>query len=635
MIKLRGKITSLSRKSKGIFWLCLDNLTIWLSLIIVWPWSGVSNFETFAIFGCLASFSTLFSLYGLGVYRIALSQASTDLALKVAVGAVPSAVTLLIALIYSVVHISITDPLIFWVLVYSGIVTVRFGLRSLLSEMNESRREMVAIYGAGVAGKLLLRALKQSEHYKVVLLIDDSKPLHGEIISGLEVRSFTDSQKHLKRLGVKTVLLAMPSVEEKVRQNISESINALSIKTKTIPNFYELIVGNSGITALSELSTSDLLGRKSMRAHTELIDARINGKAVLVTGAGGSIGSELCRQIVGYGPRRLVIFDVSEAALFSIIEELDGWSKEKGSHLTPIVGSILDEDLINAVFEKFNINTVYHSAAYKHVPLMEKNVIQVFKNNVLGTALLTKYSKKYGVENFTLISTDKAVNPTNVMGASKRLAEMLCLAAGEVESQTLFNVVRFGNVLGSSGSVVPTFVEQIKNGGPVTVTDVAMTRFFMTIPEASQLVLQASGLAKDGNIFVLNMGESIRIVDLAERLIRLFGKVPVEFGLKVNDSEVEIKFTGVRPGEKLFEELTFSECDLKNTSHPMIFTAMESPINCEEIDRKTKQLGSLLSERDFKGLFEFLAEDFPNIANLARSEDVFLKETINDLSEKR
>ena len=603
---------------------------MWGCLAILWP--GISpatwekNIETFVIFGCVASVITSLSLHGLGVYRTALAQASTDLAFKVAISTFSSVVILYIASIYFTGYLSIRDFFVYWVLVYSCLNSGRFAARVVLNKLGERGRELVAIYGAGVAGKLLLKALKHSDRYKVVLLIDDSEALRGEIISSLQVHNFTQAKKHLKRLNIETVLLALPSVENKIRQSISARIASLSIKTKAIPNFYELIVGGSGIDELSEISTSDLLGREVMKAHTELIEARIKNKVVLVTGAGGSIGSELCRQILTFGPSRLIALDVSEAALFKIIAEIDGRCDNNGSAVTPVVGSVLDVGLIASIFKEFNINTVYHSAAYKHVPLMEQNVIQVFKNNVLGTAILTKYSKKFRVESFTLISTDKAVNPTNVMGASKRLAELLCLTSGDAETPTLFNVVRFGNVLGSSGSAVPIFIEQIKNGGPVTVTDSEMTRFFMSISEASLLVLQASGLAKDGNIFVLNMGDSIRILDLAKKLIRLFGKVPVDFGSKVKDNEVEIKFTGIRSGEKLYEELTFSLGDLKNTIHPMIFNASEPPLLYEETNRKLMQLSSLISKSDYGGLFKFLSEDFPGVSDITQSADIFLKE---------
>ena len=421
--------------------------------------------------------------------------------------------------------------------------------------------EPVLILGAGDAAVMLLRELKRSTEWRVVGLLDDEADKHGRAIDGVPVLgALREVAEHAARLQVRNVIIAMPSAAAGIRRRAAESAAAAGLTVLTVPAIDDLLSGRVSISSLRKVELEDLLGRDPIRLDDEGLHHLLTGRRVLVTGAGGSIGSELCRQIARYAPGRLVFFEQSEFALYRIEQEFAAQFPEIG--IVCVVGDVKDEAGLAATFATHRPEVVFHAAAYKHVPLMEnENAWQALRNNVLGTSCVAHAAMSAGVGKFVMVSTDKAVNPTNVMGASKRLAEMACQALQLQGSDTQFVTVRFGNVLGSSGSVIPRFREQIARGGPVTVTHPDIIRYFMLIPEAAQLVLQAGLMGQGGEIFVLDMGEPVKIVDLARDMIRLSG---------YSEEEIKIVFTGLRPGEKLYEELLADGEHTLPTLHPKL-----------------------------------------------------------------
>lgn len=470
--------------------------------------------------------------------------------------------------------------ILYWGIAIIGVGGMRFVARNALHAafQAERRREPVIIYGAGSAGVQTALALKQGHEYVVVAFIDDDIKLHGTELQDIRVYPPEQIASLADRMEVSQVLLAMPSVSRRRRRVIIEQLEALPLHVRTIPMLSDLVSGVARIDEFREVDIEDLLGRDPVPADERLLHHCIEGKVVMVTGAGGSIGSELCRQIVNLEPASLLLLDLSEYALYVINNDLHRIAAVQDGQVTvrALLGSVLDEGLLQHVMCSYGVHTVYHAAAYKHVPLVEDNVTEGVRNNVLGTYRCAAAATGAGVESFILISTDKAVRPTNVMGASKRMAELVLQAMTEREFRTRFTIVRFGNVLNSSGSVVPLFREQIAQGGPVTVTDPEVTRYFMTIPEAAELVIQAGSMGQDGNVFVLNMGDQVKIVDLARRMVNLMG-------LSIRDEQnpegdIPIEFTGLRPGEKLYEELLIGENTLV-TRHSMIMRAREASLS--------------------------------------------------------
>ena len=440
----------------------------------------------------------------------------------------------------------------------------------------------VVIYGAGESGARVVQAMDGNSSLVPVAFIDDEWSKRGNQLNGLPVYARSDLEKLIKKRHVSRVLLAMPSTSRRNRRKIVASLEQLPVHVQTVPDFNDLISGNATFDDIREIGVDDLLTRSPVAPIDELMQATLLNKSVLVTGAGGSIGAELCRQILQARPQKIVLFELSEVALYNIDQELRALSKkfEIEVRIIPLLGSVQHQLRAQEVMQRFAVETVYHAAAYKHVPMVEQNIIEGACNNVLGTLNTAKAAINAGVESLVLVSTDKAVGPTNVMGATKRLAEQVLQALQETTSKTCFSIVRFGNVLESSGSVVPIFREQIRNGGPVTVTHPLIIRYFMTIPEAAQLVIQSSAMAKGGDVFVLDMGEPVKIVDLAKRMIHLAG-------LTVRDSDapdgdIDIEFTGLRPAEKLYEELLIGE-NVSGTEHPRIMRAKEHFINHEKL----------------------------------------------------
>ena len=448
----------------------------------------------------------------------------------------------------------------------------------------------VLIYGAGRAGAQLAALLKMSNQMRPVAFIDDNATLHQQHINGLTVYSFEQLIGLIEKFHVRDVLLAMPSVSRRRRSEILLELESYPVHVRTLPDLMEIAEGRIEVSDIQEVDIGDLLGREPVAPNQELLHKNISGKVVMVTGAGGSIGSELCRHIIQLQPATLVLFEISEFSLYQLEKELEKLSYE--CQLISVLGSVLNQQRVEAVCRHFRVETIYHAAAYKHVPIVEKNTNEGIRNNVFGTLYCAQAAIATGVETFVLISTDKAVRPTNTMGASKRLAELVLQAlaqSADLHDKTRFTMVRFGNVLGSSGSVVPLFREQIASGGPVTVTDPEIIRYFMTIPEAAELVIQAGAMGQGGDVFVLDMGQPVKILELARRMIHLSG-----FSVRDKqqpEGDVEIQFTGLRPGEKLYEELLIGD-NVTGTEHEKIMRAEEQIIAWPELKPVLQKLAA-------------------------------------------
>ncbi|WP_419308092.1 polysaccharide biosynthesis protein [Chromohalobacter israelensis] len=450
-----------------------------------------------------------------------------------------------------------------------------------------TQKEPVAIYGAGGAGAQLTLALANSREFYTAAFMDDDPALWNCTIKGVKVHNPARFKKVAEELGIKRVLLAMPSATKAQRKQALDNLGDVAVRVQTVPSMPEIVSGLASVDQLREVELEDLLGRDPVPPQLELVDASIRDKVVMVTGAGGSIGSEMCRQVVRGSPQALILFEVSEFGLYAINQELEAMRLEMGESfpIVPLLGSVCDRNRVEVAIRHYGVQTLYHAAAYKHVPIVENNVLEGVRNNVHGSRVVAESAALLGVERCVLISTDKAVRPTNVMGATKRMAELVLqdLAtryALKDGHRTIFSMVRFGNVLGSSGSVVPLFRRQIAQGGPITVTHPEITRFFMTIPEAALLVIQAGSMAEGGDVFVLDMGESVKIVDLARRMIQLSG---LELKDEENpDGDIEIVYTGLRSGEKLYEELLIGD-NVVGTKHPKILRAQEETLPHQEL----------------------------------------------------
>ena len=471
--------------------------------------------------------------------------------------------------------------------------------------LKRSERPRVLVFGAGSAGRQLVDALANSPEMRVVGLLDDDDRLYGHVLNGKPIYNPADLPDLVSALSIKGVLLAMPRLTRHRRNEILSAMRSARVSVRTLPSLSDLAHGRVNVSDLRELDIDDLLEREPVAPNHLLLSMNIRRKTVIVTGAGGSIGSELCRQVVSLGPERLLLVEQSEFALYEVHQELIGKVDGTGVVLVPLLASVQDHERMREIMETWRPDTVYHAAAYKHVPLVEHNPAEGIKNNVIGTLRTAQAAAEFGVSDFVLVSTDKAVRPTNIMGASKRLAELVLQALSKVHSKTNFSMVRFGNVLGSSGSVVPKFRQQIRAGGPITVTHPEVTRYFMTIPEAAQLVIQAGAMAKGGNVFVLNMGEQVKVMDLAKRMVELSG-------LSVRDEEnpdgdIEIQLVGLRPGEKLYEELLIGDNPMP-TSHPRIMRARDEFIAWDELEVKLRALEMALSVNDVGLIVAMLKE---------------------------
>jgi len=498
--------------------------------------------------------------------------------------------------------------ILLWFLLTGFTGAVRFGLRDALLNLRQSQfnnQLRVAIYGAGQAGAQLAAALRLAGNHRIITFLDDNPAYWNRSVNGIPI----NPPQVMGRLSdsIDQVLLAIPSLPRPQRRRIVMEQQRYGIPVLQVPSVDDLTSGRARIDTLRTISIEDLLGRDPVAADPHLLDAGIHSQVVCVTGAGGSIGSELCRQIVGLSPDKLILLERSEPSLYAIEQELRSTIPD-GVTLVPLLGSASDPELVQKIFAEQGVDLVLHAAAYKHVPLVEANPLAGLSNNVCSTMVVCRAAASTGVSKLLLISTDKAVRPTNVMGASKRLAELVVQASAMESSNTCFAMVRFGNVLGSSGSVVPLFRRQIASGGPITLTHPEIIRYFMTIPEAAQLVLQASVLAQGGEVFLLDMGEPVRIKNLAEQMVRLSGLSVRD--ARNPDGDIDIVCTGLRPGEKLYEELLIdAECE--PTSHPLIYMAEERALSPDDLWPKLNHLEKVIEHQDVKGALNILASLVP------------------------
>ncbi len=523
---------------------------------------------------CLASFAIM------GIYTSMWRYAGTEETVKIAFATILSNIFVLGFITMTGQMLPRSIYLIGILVMAASVITTRLTYRLLRSLRNPGnfnvfvwkagKRDIfgkdfikVMVVGAGDAGATMIKEIKHHPEHgkKVVVAVDDDKSKHGQRISGVKVAGGQEKIRSLvRKYGVEEIIIAMPTAKQKDIQKIVSECNKTRCKLKILPSLIDIISEKVTVSKLRNVQIEDLLGRETVNLNVKEISGYLEGKIVMVTGGGGSIGSELCRQIARFKPRRIIALDIYENTLFELTNEMK--KKYPALEFEAVIGSVRDMARLNRVMGQFKPHVVFHAAAHKHVPLMEGNSCEALLNNVLGTKNMIEISEKYAVQKFVMISTDKAVNPTNVMGASKRIAEMIIQEKSKT-SATTFVAVRFGNVLGSNGSVIPIFRKQIEDGGPVTVTHKDITRYFMTIPEAVQLVIQTGAIAKGGEIYVLDMGEPVKIIDLAETVIKLSGYVPYE--------DIDIEIVGLRPGEKLFEELLLSEEGIENTNHEKIY----------------------------------------------------------------
>lgn len=489
----------------------------------------------------------------------------------------------------------------------------RVALRAVLSERRHRSRERVLIYGAGEAGRQLLAALQERRNFDVVGFVDDSPTLEGVRIGGAPVFAASDINNVVRRVQADVILLAMPSISMRKRREILRKLEPLEQTVRTIPDLEDITRGKALVSQVRAIPPEDLLGRDPVAPDETLVRSVVEGRAIMVTGAGGSIGSELCKQILRLGPRRLVLIEQSEYALYALLERLRAVYPEGQAVISAHLCTVEDEVRMEQILSEHAVDAVFHAAAYKHLPLVETNAIDAVRNNSLGTLRVARAAVRASVSTFILVSTDKAVHPASVMGATKRLAELVCRALSHSKPGTRFALVRFGNVLDSSGSVAPLFRDQIERGGPVTVTHPDVTRYFMTISEAAQLVIQAAGMAEGGDVFVLGMGEPVRIVDLATRMIRLAGYRPrlPEEG-EAGPGEVAITFTGLRPGEKLREEL-FVGPEIEGTDHPLILREGDEHLDASELNGLIARLEAACRTRDGALVRDVLAHRYVSL----------------------
>ncbi|MFP6848736.1 MAG: nucleoside-diphosphate sugar epimerase/dehydratase [Pseudomonas sp.] len=632
---LRSSLLQMSRQRKRALQVLADVLLLWgglwLAFFIRLGFDGMINpFGDYLWLFVAAPVTAIPLFIRFGLYRAVLRYFGSD-----ALVTIFNAVSLSALLLAVVIYLMRPEELmprsvifIYWALSLFFAGGLRLFMRQYFSgELFSVRRTIsncspkVAIYGAGAAGNQLLAALRIGRRMEPVAFIDDDAGVVGRVISGVKVYRSSEIEQMILQTDAQEVLLAIPSASRSRRREILAELESYPLHVRTIPGFMDLASGQVSVSDLQEVDVIDLLGRDSVPPRRELFERCLLRQVVMVTGAGGSIGSELCRQIVANSPITLILFEHSEFNLYSIHTELEQRVKRESLsvRLVPVLGSIRNLGRLYDVMFTWSVNTVYHAAAYKHVPMVEHNIAEGVLNNVLGTTFTAQAAVKANVDNFVLISTDKAVRPTNVMGSTKRLAEMV-LQALSCESapvlfdddealhrlnKTRFTMVRFGNVLGSSGSVIPLFHEQIRKGGPVTVTHPNITRYFMTIPEAAQLVIQAGSMGEGGDVFVLDMGEPVRIAVLAEKMIHLSG-LSVRSD-KNPHGDIAIEFTGLRPGEKLYEELLIGD-NVSPTEHPMIMRANEEHLSWEAFKSVLSALLNAVERDDYDRVRQLLRE---------------------------
>ncbi len=603
---LQNLFIELPRPLKKSFVLIVDGILVLLATWLAFSlrldiWSLPKNSQYPAYYFALIFSLPIFAIFGL--YKAIFRYAGQHTLISVAKSSAVYGLILFTSLnlLFKPEEIPRSIGIIQPILTFMLVSISRVSARLLLGQVYRNifayqERPKVLIYGAGQSGRQAAYSIKAAGTMTVVGFIDDNKILQGGVIDGLKVYG-QDQIRRLKELsGVSDVLLALPSTKRSRRSQILNELSRSHLHVRSLPNLADFADGTLNLSDLKEVDVDDLLGR-DVALEVDVNDSLHEDKTILISGAGGSIGSELCRQIILLNPKKIVLLDHGEFNLYAIEQELSEFIQQKNLKigLCPRLASVLDKDNLFSILQSEKVQIIYHAAAYKHVPLVESNGATSIKNNVWGTLNLAEVAIELGVEKFILVSTDKAVRPTNIMGASKRIAEMILQSLAERSSRTCFSMVRFGNVLGSSGSVIPLFRKQIQDGGPITLTDPEVTRYFMTIPEAAQLVLQAARMSEGGEVFILDMGEPVKILDLAKRLIDLSG-------LSLRDDknphgDIEIQVTGLRPGEKLYEELLIGD-NPEPTNHPGIMKARESFMTWDELDLLLAQLNQAISRND-------------------------------------
>ena len=602
------------------FDLCAIPLAIWLAVVLRWGGFtfNFSQTELLAAIVTVAASALIFIRTGL--YRAMVRYMGQQTIMTVVRDVSYSAVVLALVLFLLNSTVPRSTPLIYWAIALSFIGGSRLLVRTSYQNLHRWTGKKVAIYGAGASGRQLLHSLFQSGEFAPMVFLDDSTGLQGTVINGIPVFDPRRLPELISDIGITHVLLAMPNVARSRKRKIIDRLAQQPVNVKTVPSFSALVSGLAQVGDVIDVDVEDLLGREIVPPQPHLLRQCISDKVVLVTGAGGSIGSELCRQILACNPTHIVLVDLCEYNLYSISRELEERAarQHQTAAITPLLLNVQNEKHMRNALMHYQVATVYHAAAYKHVPIVENNITAGIENNVFGTLALSRAAAAANVETFVLISTDKAVRPTNIMGASKRVAELIVQAFADKYRQTKFCVVRFGNVLGSSGSVVPLFREQISKGGPLTVTHLEVQRYFMTIPEAAQLVLQASSMSEEGDVFVLDMGEPVYIVDLARRMIKLMGHV--EKTAEAPEGDIEIQLIGLRPGEKLVEELLLSE-NVVGTGHPKILSAREEWLPEDKLMESLAALKSACDASNYDQLQSVLADIVKGFKGAPTSSD--------------
>ena len=602
MDQLLNRLLSLPRAQKKLIFLSADTVLVIASLYIAAALRYGTADPTLALASSWLLLPAMVVLgpiviCGLGLPRIKLHAIENDAILRIAMASGLLSLSAMAVCFLLGLPGPRSVPLIFAMVYFMSAVGLRIvalRLFRLLAERDGLRQPLI-IYGAGATGIQLACALRQSAETVPVLFVDDNANLHGVMVAGLRVRPATDLARLAQRYRVQRVLLAIPSLSQQRRQQLVAELSGLQVEVQSLPSFTDLLEGRGLEDSLKTVSPDALLGREAVDLNTPEVEAAYWGKVVMVTGAGGSIGSELCRQLVACRPARIVLFERSEFALYTIEQEFSGPEFARGPVIVACLGSVTNADRVRQVVRDEGVEIILHAAAYKHVPMVEKNEVEGAANNVIGTQVVADVARAEKLERFILVSTDKAVRPTNIMGATKRIAERLVQEQQTRSEWTRFAMVRFGNVLGSSGSVLPLFQRQIENGGPVTVTHEEVTRFFMTVSEAARLVLLAGAYAEGGDVFVLDMGQPQKIMDLARRMIHLSGRtIRDPFS---GHGDIAIKVTGLRPGEKLYEELLVDD-SLTGTPHPKILRASEPPLSRLEIASLLRDIQQAVAQCD-------------------------------------
>jgi FlaA1/EpsC-like NDP-sugar epimerase len=658
LTRLAAPALALPRSVKRGMVLALDAalcvLTVWLAFYLrLGEWVSLAGPAIFAVAASVALALPVFITSGL--YRAIFRYSGLPAMVAVARAMVLYGIAFAAIFTFWGVEgiprtVGLIQPMLLLLLVGASRAAARVWLGGLYhQQLRKAALPQALIYGAGSAGRQLASAMANSPEIRVVGFLDDDDRLHGHVLNGLPIHNPDDLAEILSVSPITDVLLALPSVSRQRRNDILNSLKPHKVAVRTLPGLSDIATGKVSLSDVRELDIDDLLGREPVKPNGLLLNLNTHHKTVLVTGAGGSIGSELCRQILKTNPKKLLLVEMSEFALYQIHQELQALlagerhsvaAPEDGAHeamdstleaasssqpeieIVPLLASVCDEVRMHEIMDTWKPHTVYHAAAYKHVPLVEHNPAEGVRNNVWGTRVCAEAAMRHSVRNFVLVSTDKAVRPTNIMGATKRLAEMVLQALAEVNAavaaqggraptaKTTFSMVRFGNVLGSSGSVVPLFREQIKNGGPITLTHADITRYFMTIPEAAQLVVQAGAMGQGGDVFVLDMGQPVKIIDLARRMVELSG-MTVRDELHP-DGDIELTVTGLRPGEKLYEELLIGD-NPKPTQHPRIMKAHEQFLSWPDLEQKLNALSIAMSVNDvpvIRGMLQELVSGY-------------------------